>query len=127
MLASSKVCVSYLDNEVDNKNADYIQRCAEFVVKYRNKNHKKPMLIKGIMCMGMAIAAWILGYRWAVLLIAVASIFIIFNDVLHNNNCIKAIVREITKMFPVWIRNIVLYLQTDNVHVSIQKLSLIHI
>lgn len=119
--ASRKVCVSYLDNEVDKITSEYALQCAEAVVNYRKKNHKKDIIIRLCMFIPLIILSYFMGYRFGVLVIAVLMVVSILSSSFKNMNHIKTVVREINKAFPVWMRNMVLYLQTDNVHVSIRK------
>ena len=45
----------------------------------------------------------------------------LFHSTIKRNQCVNSILHEVKKMFPTWMRNLVLLLQTDNVHVAIRK------
>lgn len=120
-VGSSLICKSYLDNELDKHTEDRFARSAEYVTKYESKNHVVPRIIKGVVIgAGCGVLIYFKMYTF-VLPIAAAGLYIVFGDMLKKISCVKQITKDITKMFPSWIRSLILYLQVENVQVAIQK------
>lgn len=120
-LGASRVCKSYLDNELDKHTENRFKKCAEYVAKYESKDHRIPRIIKTIIVLGGIGCLIYFKMYIGILPIAVAGIYLILGDMLKKISCVKQITKEIMKMFPNWIRSLILYLQTENVQVAIQK------
>lgn len=121
VVCSNKVGVSYLDFEVDGETSNRAMREMQFIHDYSHKNHVKPTIIKACIMVPFIIIAVVAKVYWSILPISALTLFVVFNDVSKKNIAVSHVVREVNKMFPSWIRSLVLYLQTDNVHVSIKK------
>lgn len=132
--AAGKVAVSYLDNEIDRKSEDYEKRASEYVANYTRQategKLKKPMIIKtiifsilGIGCYGASffIPALSSTLKIAAIIVLLLGAFITLDKYRKFRSYSSAIRRTMSKMFPEWLRNVLLYLQTDNVHMSIRK------
>lgn len=120
-VASSRVCKSYLDNELDRGSYSKYKRQSEYVIKYESKSHKIPRLVKTIITI-LALGCLIyFKIYYAVPVVAVLGIWMIIGDFLRKASCIKGLTKEITKVFSNWLRSLILYLQTENVQVAIQK------
>lgn len=121
VVASSLLSKSYLDNELDRTRSRRVKSDAEFIAKYNSKNHAKPALIKVILMTPIILALVHFKIYVGILPVAILALFFIFKDFLRKRGAVANITKEINILAPVWIRTIVLYLQTENVHVAIQK------
>ena len=121
VITSNRVCISYFDNEQDKETTSNVLNQMKFLTEYNKKDHVKPRLIKLAMIMVVTGVAAYFKVYWASAICLVAGLLITFSDLLRKNTAVKSVVREVNKMFPAWIRNLVLYLQTDNVQVAIRK------
>jgi len=121
MFSCSQMTMSYLDREVDNKNTYSVKVAAKFLANWTKKNHLKTSLIKGaIMSPLVAVALY---FKQPVIagVVAMLILLTVTHDYSYKHRCLKKCTREIKKNFPVWLRGIVLYMQTDNVHVAIRN------
>lgn len=117
--SSRSVSKSYLDNELDAGAEERYKRQAAFILKKDSKG-KGPLIIKLLL---MAVAAgglWYAKIYYGIPFAVIMAGFFVFQDTLHAKSCMKGITKEIKKAFPSWFRNIILYLQTDNVAMSLQ-------
>lgn len=121
VLATNRVSISYLDYEVDGDSDSLVISSMNYITEYNKRNHVKPAIIKLCIFVPFIIAAIIMNVMWAILPVSLLCLLCVFQPVLKKNNAIRRTIREVTKTFPMWIRNLVLYLQTDNVHVAIKK------
>lgn len=119
--ASNILGKTYLDNEVDKLRSKKVLADAEFIAKYNSKNHIKPAIIKSVIMIPILVALVYLKVYVGILPVAVVILFVIFKDFLRKHSAVLNITKEINVLAPVWIRDMVLYLQTENVHVAIQK------
>ena len=116
---TKNLAISYLDAELDDL-ALYL-RAVKRVEKFDSKKVMKKGIIIAVLTVGFCAIAYILDFT--ILMIPIAGIFglAIYQPIFTNKTDKKRIVKEINKAFPVWIRNLVLLLQTNNVGRSIQK------
>lgn len=116
---TKSLSISYLDAEVDD--FDLYNRAMNRVGKY----NKKSIIKRGIICIVLACCFSAITYVLHVPAVAIAIFglfgLIIYQPIMRHKSDKKIIIREINKAFPVWIRNLVLLLQTNNVGMSIQK------
>lgn len=121
MYATKRIGMSYLDNEVDMDSTKAAIKATEFIAEYEHKDHVKPGIIKACITLpAVVLCVWFDEYEILFVLIAVAF-YLIFKDTWKKNSCVKDVQREVVKMFPVWIRSLILYLQTDNVRVALKR------
>jgi hypothetical protein len=132
--AAKKVGISYLDNEIDKKGLGFERRASEYIANYTREVQagvlKKPMIIKTVI---FALCAAVCGYcstlfptlsntfKVATIAVLLIGAFIVTDKYRKFRMYSERIRRSISKMFPEWLRNVLLYLQTDNVHMSIRK------
>ena len=121
VVASNKIGISYLDLELDGEITARALADVKYISDYNKKNRLKPMIIKTCMLMPfIVVCMW--QKQWVlVLVLFVMTLALVFQDMLKKASAVKRVTKEISKMFPAWVRNLVLYLQTENVHVSIKK------
>lgn len=115
------VASSYLDLELDNINYGSYLRAVKRVDKF----NAKQVIKKCILCLTIAIGCCFLTHiiNLDLMMIPIVLVFavIAYQPILRNKRDKEAILKEINKAFPVWIRNMVLLLQINNVSVSIQE------
>lgn len=121
VFSSSQVSVSYLDNEMDKKKTDNIKRQTEFLANWHKKNHLKVGIIKALILSPLLGLGLYLKMFPLVIGIGVSMLFLMVNDFIKKNNYLKNVTNEIKKVFPIWLRNLILYLDTDNVHVAVRN------
>lgn len=122
VIVQTKVSQSYLDIELDGDSSDYAMKQNEFLERYATRNHFKPMIIKTVM-MGILIAVELVLRLPNIYVIATATIAMIILSWsgFKKNSAVKTVTKELHMQFPAWIRELSLLLQSDNVHVAIQK------
>lgn len=127
LLSAAKTSTTYLDNELDEGAKTRLSQATNDIIQYHQIDHKKKMkkniiILIPLVLVSIYVALQFGGvFNYVPVVVALISVFIIFKDKLHYNTAVKNVKREIEKAFPQWIRNMVLYLQTDNVHVSIKR------
>lgn len=120
LASCSALSNSYLDNEIDTKQNTKTERMHKYLANWHKKNHVKTSIIK------TALALPLLGfsiYTGIMPLILVSGIIIFFlatHDFSYKQKCLKRVTKDIKKAFPIWLRSLVLHLQTDNVHVALR-------
>lgn len=121
IIAANKVCMSYLDNELNRGKAVIVKSQIQYLADWANKNHFKTSIIKCALCVPVLALCLYYKFNYLVLPVAIVMIFMLIHDFMYKAACVKSVTREIKKLFPVWLRNLVLYLQVDNVHVAIRN------
>lgn len=121
VFSSTQVSVSYLDNEMDKNKANDIKKQTEFHANWHKKNHFKTGIIKALMLLPLMIGAAYFKMYPLVVGIGVSMVFLLIHDFLRKNAYLKNVTNEIKKVFPIWLRNLILYLDTNNVHVAIRN------
>lgn len=113
------LAVSYLDAELDD--AELYMRAVNRVEKFDKQKIIKKSAIIVTLAIGFCVLAYILNF--SMLMIPIVGMFgiVLYQPIMTHNTDKKRIVKEINKAFPIWIRNLVLLLQTNNVGMSIQK------
>ena len=112
---------SYLDYEIENGREQRAMNYINWLSKDYRRNKIKPMIIKlSIMLILMGVVVY-LGYSIAVIPLGLLTLFMACQHLVKKNTAIKTVTKELNKAFPVWMRTLILYLQTDNVHVAIEK------
>lgn len=119
--ANNKLGGSYLDLEIDGHASQRALRDLDYVRAFNEKEHFKPMVIKLCMMLPLIGVEVYFDFVWGVIPTAIFTVFVLFEPYTRRNNARKRVIREINKVFPVWIRNLVLHLQTDNVQVALRK------
>jgi hypothetical protein len=121
IMATARVGVSYLDFETDKETTKRALEDMKYISKYNKKNHVKPAIIKVcVMAPLIFFAVWYKVY-WIILPVALLMLYVVFMDGIRKNQAVHHVVREVNKMFPAWIRSLVLQLQTENTHMAIVK------
>lgn len=121
VVSSNKLGGSYLDLEIDTDSTNRALRDFDYVRTFNEKNHFKPMIIKLCMMIPVIGVEIYFDLTWVVLPTTLLTALLLFEPYQRRNMARKRVVREINKMFPVWIRNLVLHLQTDNVQVALRN------
>lgn len=119
--ASNRIGVSYLDFEVDVNVSKRALEAAEYVANYDKVNHKKKAIIMTaifVFPIGACIYFQLYPILWLCIFLWLGFVS---TDVRRKYDSVSRIVHEINKMFPAWIRSLVLHLQTENVHIAIKK------
>lgn len=112
---------SYLDLELDIDNYSSYLRAVKRVDKFNVKSFIKKSIVCVVLGIGCCFTVHLIGQD--ILMIPIAIIFgvIAYQPIMTNKNDKKRIIKEVNKAFPVWIRNMVLLLQINNVSMSIQE------
>lgn len=113
------LAIPYLDAEIDDLNA--YKRSVNRVKKFDKKKVTKKTILAIVLASGFSMIAHVLGFDMLIIPIVILFAFTAYQPMLTYKADKKRIVREVNKAFPVWVRNIVLLLQTNNVGRSIQK------
>ena len=121
VISTNKVGASYLDFETDKTVTQRALKDMKYISRFHRKNHTKPAIIKTCITAPLILAALWFKIYWAILPASAMILYVVFKDVLKKNQAVKAVSREVNKMFPAWIRSVVLQLQTENVHVALAK------
>lgn len=121
LLSNNKISMSYLDNELDRKYSSSIRRQARYLANYANVNHLKATLIKLFMLAPLLGISLYKKFTVSASMVMFIMLYIALHDMLYRNLCVKNLTREVKKCFPIWLRALLLHLQTDNVHVAIMK------
>ena len=121
VVSTNRVGVSYLDFETDAATTRQALRDMKYISNYNKKNHVKPAIIK--ICIMAPLIFFAIWYQvfWAILPVAVMMLYVVFRDAIRKNQAVSHVIREVNKMFPAWVRSLVLQLQTENVHMAIVK------
>lgn len=121
VFANNKLGGSYLDLEIDRDHTKRALRDMEFVDTFKEKDHIKPAVIKTCLMLPIVIAEVYFKIYWGILPTGIITVLLLFEPQVRRNRARIRVTREINKMFPTWIRNLVLHLQTDNVQVAIRN------
>ena len=120
MASCSALSNSYLDNEIDTKQNTRTEIMYRYLANWHKKNHVKSSIIKGILALPLLGFAIYTGMTPLILISGVIMFFLVTHDYSYKQRCLKRVTKDIKKAFPVWLRSLVLHLQTDNVHVAIR-------
>lgn len=121
MFSCSQLAMSYLDKEVDSKNSYSVKRAAKFLSDWTKKDHVKTSIIKGLIMVPLVVAALYLDQHTIAAFVSCVILLVVTHDHTYKIRCQKKCTREIKKSFPIWLRSVVLLMQTDNVHVAIRN------
>ena len=119
IFANTNISASYLDNELDRKIGNNMKRQLQYLAGWNKMNHKKPIIIKTVAMAPLVGACFYKNYTFAAALLLLFWLFILLKPYFKRNSCLKATERNIKKVFPIWLRGLLLRLQTDNVHMAI--------
>lgn len=119
LYVSKTLGVSYLDIELDD--FELYERAIKRVDRFNKKKIIKKSIVIAVLAIGSSVMVYILGYP--ILSVPIIGVFgfAIYQPIFTYKTDKKRIQKEVNKAFPVWIRNLVLLLQTNNVGISIQK------
>lgn len=121
LVVLQRTSLSYLDLEMSKSTDAYIQSRMDYLSNYSRKNQIKIMFVKALMFVPVIGGLYYIKLRWAILPTLGVLMFVILQNWLTKVAAVKAVQNELNKTFPNWIRILVLYLQSDNVHVAISK------
>lgn len=122
IVVQTKVSKSYLDIELDGDSSDYAIRKREWLERYNQKDHFKPMIIKVCIMLAFIFVEALLKLEYYIIVpTAIMALVVLVFDGLRKNSAVSVVTKELHMMFPQWIRTLSLALQTDNVHVAIQN------
>lgn len=83
---------------------------------------RKKGIKPAIMMAGIGLIALVLGYWWMTIICLLLAFFVWFlQPLIKHNSSIKKITKEIEKAYPDWLLELSLLLQTDNLHVALEK------
>ena len=83
---------------------------------------RKKGIKPAILMVAIGIVALFLGYWWMTIICLLLAFFVWFIQPLtKHNSSIKSITKEIEKAYPDWLLELSLLLQTDNLHVALEK------
>lgn len=121
VISSNMVGKSYLDMEADTASSARSLRYMDYLMDYNKHDHIKPAIIKVVLFAPLLIGAIVLKKYWGIPMVAGMMLYFAFQAPMQKQKAVRSIIKEVNKTFPIWMRNMVLFLQTDNVHVSIQR------
>ena len=114
------IAISYLDLEdEEDTNASYF-RALKRIDKFNAKNVIKKAIISLVLGIGFCVTVHLLDYDIFMIPIGILFGFIAYQPIFTNKKDKDRVIKEIKKSFPVWLRNMVLLLQINNVNVAIQ-------
>ena len=119
--SSNKLGGSYLDLEIDKDVTRRALKDMNYVDTFKEKDHIKPAVIKTCLMLPLLAVEFYFNIYWGMLPTGILTVFLLFEPQVRRNRARKRVIREINKMFPTWIRNLVLHLQTDNVQIAIRN------
>ena len=121
IIVQRMVSKSYLDIELDGESSGYAIRKMKYLHSQKKGGSIKPFIIKFLIMTAIIIIEYLLDIKYAVIPTAIAALIVLLHHSFKRQSAMNVVTKELNKMFPTWIRNLVLYLQTDNTHVAIQK------
>lgn len=121
VVASNKIAVSFLDLETDGEVSAYAIKCMKYLQEFRRKNHLKPAIIKFCLFLPLVIFCLYRKLYWLTVPVVLLMMMFMLHSYVKRNDAVKRVLRELNKMFPTWIRSLVLLLQTENVHMAVKK------
>lgn len=116
---SGKIGDTYLDNEQrksEIKNAMYWVHKLE---AYDKKKERRNTIMFTVICFGAGAVCYILDLGYISFVPPAFGLYFIFDYMTKLGTYKKRITKEINIVFPIWLRNLILHLQTDNVHVAL--------
>ena len=119
LFISGKIAGSYLDNEQrrgEIKNALYWVHKIE---AYDKKKERKNTIMFVAICLAAGVVCYILDLGWVAFIPPAFGLYFIFDYMTKLGGYKKRVTKEINMVFPTWLRNLILHLQTDNVHVAL--------
>lgn len=120
MASCSALSNSYLDNEIDTKQNMKTKVMSKYLADWHTKNHIKISIIKGTIALPLLGFAIYTGITPLILISGTVVFFLITHDYSYKQRCLKRVTKDIKKAFPIWLRSLVLHLQTDNVHIALR-------
>jgi len=121
VFANTNISASYLDNELDRKIGNTMRKQLQYLADWNKVDRKKPAIIKSCIMIPLMGLCWWRGYKTAVACLLAVWLFMMLQPFFKRNTCLKATTRNIKKVFPIWLRGLLLRLQTDNVHMAIMS------
>lgn len=119
IFSNTNISASYLDNELDRKIGNNMKKQLQYLADWNKMNHKKPIIIKSVAMIPLIGACFYKRYTVAAAVLLALWLFMLLQPYFKRNTCLKATERNIKKVFPIWLRGLLLRLQTDNVHMAI--------
>lgn len=119
VITSKVLSASYLDLELDNKEEDEFYHAKERLAKWNPKRTTiNSVAIALIGFVGVLVCQYLKQYVIMIILIVFIAL-LIWQPYRLRKRAKKKVVTAIEKAFPIWMRNIILQLKTNNVYVSI--------
>lgn len=119
LFISGKIASTYLDNEQRKSEINNALHWVHKIEAYDEKKERKNTILVCVICFAAAIGLWIAKTGYIALVPAVGGLYFIFDHMTKLSGYKKKITKELNIVFPTWLRNLILHLQTDNVHVAL--------
>ncbi len=120
-----KLSGNYLADDDDLMSQEEYKKYYIDATHYDMKKARKKSIINFFAMMIVSVASFIvdrfvsISLQFSGIVFALLAIFMLFQPYLHQKTAKKKTIREIEKVFPMWIRTLILHLQSDNITVSL--------
>lgn len=118
-LISKKVAGSYLDNEQNDTDTDLAMKYYEKIQNYDSAKAYRKVLIEVVIMIAMAAVCFILNLGYITVVPLLVAAYLMYSGSTELSRMKKRVEKAINSVFPTWLRNLILHLQTDNVHVAL--------
>jgi ABC-type multidrug transport system fused ATPase/permease subunit len=117
-----KGTIYHLNDLYTQEEEEYLLKKFRWIKSWDKKTEQKKAMKPAIMMSLVGVVALFLGYWWMTLIcLALAAFLWLLQPMLRHNSSIKSITKEIEKAYPDWLLELSLLLQTDNLHVALEK------
>ena len=117
-----KGLIYHLNDLYTKQEEEYLLKKFRWLKTWDKGAERKKQIKPAIIMLAIGIIALIMGYWWMLLICVLMSFFMWFiQPILRHNSSIKKITQEIEKCYPDWLLELSLLLQTDNLHVALEK------
>lgn len=112
--------VDWIELQLTEEEEHYVKKMESYF-SYNEKKDKRLSVILGILGCICILATSALGNKWLVVGMMAVTLFFFTQHRIGRALQKKKLVREIKYAFPKWLLDLVLLLQSENVHVALQK------
>lgn len=117
-----KGTIYHLNDLYTLEEEEYLLKKFRWIKSWDKKTEQKKAMKPAIMMALVGVVALFLGYWWMTLIcLALGAFLWLLQPILRHNSSIKNITKEIEKAYPDWLLELSLLLQTDNLHVALEK------
>ena len=118
--AQKFLMVDWITLQLTEEEEYYVKKMKEFQ-NYAESKEKKLSMVLGVIGSALTIVLWFVGNEWLVAAGLFLTLFFFNQHRIGKNLLRKSLIKEIKYVFPNWLLDIVLLLQSENVQVALQK------